>query len=120
MKKNFPIIALFVAAGLAVVPTTSIGASTTWTGATNSLWSNAGNWTAGVPSSMPASNFDVIMLGPGNTTNTADLFQYFLSSMQFPSGGPSFLIHIKNVTISGPVTNDSGLAQTLEVDPGHL
>ena len=120
MKKSFSIIAFFVAAGLAVLPTTSTGASTTWTGATNSLWSNAGNWTAGVPSSMPASNFDVIMLGPGNTTNTADFFHYFLSTLQFPGGAPSFTIHIKNVEITGAgITNDSGLTQTLFVDPGH-
>lgn len=95
-------------------------ASTTWTGAVNSLWSEPGNWTNGVPVTMPASNVDVIMLGPGNTTNITTTFHYFLSSMQFPGGAPSFLIHIQNVTISGPVTNDSGLTQTLFVDPGHL
>src|SRR5437868_11449113 len=95
-------------------------ASDTWTGAVSANWNNAGNWTAGVPATNPASSFDVIMLGPGHTTNTADTFHYFLSSLQFPSGAPSFLIHVKNVTISGPATNDSGLTQTLEVDPGHL
>ena len=120
MKKNFPIIAFFVAAAVAVLLATSARASTTWTGASSANWSDPGNWTNGVPVTMPASNVDVIMLGPGNTTNTANTFQYFLSSLQFPSGAPSFLIHIKNVTINGPVTNDSGLTQTLFVDPGHL
>jgi autotransporter-associated beta strand protein len=94
-------------------------AQTTWTGAVNSLWSVDGNWTNGSPHTNPATNIDVIMLGPGNTENTAELFQYFLSSLQFPAGAPSFTIHIKRVTISGLVTNDSGLTQTLFVDPGH-
>jgi hypothetical protein len=65
-------------------------------------------------------NEDVIMQGPRRPENTADTFHYFLNSVQFPSGAPSFTVHIKNVTIFGSVINESGVAQTLFVDPGHL
>jgi outer membrane autotransporter protein len=119
MKRRINILRFAATAVTVLLGISANAASTTWTGATNSLWSNDGNWTNGSPHSNPATGFDVIMLGPGNTENTADLFQYFLDSLQFPSGAPSFTIHIKNVTISGPVTNDSGLTQTLFVDPGH-
>jgi len=94
---------------------------TTWTGLSSDRWSDPGNWTAGVPVTTPASDVDVRILGPGHTTNTADLFHYFLFGLTFPSGAPSFTIHIKNVSIDGVfgVTNDSGVTQTLEVDAGH-
>ena len=105
---------------LVLINFSALGSDTSWTGASSASWSDPGNWTAGVPSSNPATNFDVIMLGPGHTTNTADFWNYYLSSLQFPAGAPSFLIHIKNVSIgNGGVTNDSGRQQTLEVDAGH-
>ena len=111
---------LAIALGCTLLGNVSAWAQTTWTGASNANWSNPNNWTAGVPASTPAANFDVIMLGPGNTTNTAEHFAYYLNTLQFPSGAPSFLIHLKNVTLTGPgITNDSGVIQTLEVDTGH-
>jgi autotransporter-associated beta strand protein len=114
---------LAIALGCALVGNVSASAQTTWTGAgSNALWSNPANWTAGVPASNNNPTFmsDVIMLGPGKTTNTADFWPYTLNTLQFPSGAPSFLIHIKNVTLTGPgITNASGVLQTLEVDAGR-
>jgi autotransporter-associated beta strand repeat len=111
---------LFASAFLFVFLSFSAFASDTWTGASSDRWADPGNWTGGVPATNPATNFDVIMLGPGHTTNTADVFHYFLNTLQFPSGAPSFLIHIKNVSIgNGGITNDSGHQQTLDVAAGH-
>jgi autotransporter-associated beta strand protein len=112
---------LLLAAALvsALLGSVSVLASDTWTGAASANWSDPGNWSTGtVPYSL-GSSFDVIMAGPGHTTNTASVFHYDLSSLQFAGGAPSFTIHIKNVNIGGAVTNDSGLTQTLEVDAGH-
>src|SRR5438270_10780918 len=52
---------LAIALGCTLLGNVSAWAQTTWTGASNANWSNPNNWTAGVPASTPAANFDVIM-----------------------------------------------------------
>jgi autotransporter-associated beta strand protein len=104
-------------------------AADTWTGAgPNPIWTSALNWSTGAP---PVVGDDVIMLGPGNTNNTANVGGAFptwtLNILQFASQAPSFTIHIKGrdvvpgpgMTITGGVINFSVHNQFLEVDPGN-
>jgi autotransporter-associated beta strand protein len=104
-------------------------ASDTWTGAgSTSNWTNGSNWSTSAP---PVMGDTVIMLGPGNTDNTANVGGAFptwtLDILQFASQAPSFTIHIKGrdgalapgMTITGGVINFSAEKQFLEVDPGN-
>src|SRR5437667_12250556 len=82
-------------------------ASDTWTGAFDDSWADQRNWSTG---SLPVQNDDVIMLGPGNTTNTTDGDVWHLNTLQFPTGAPSFLIHIDSLMLisgAGGIINDS-------------
>jgi autotransporter-associated beta strand protein len=118
-------LAMTAALACATLGNVSVLASDTWTGAgPGDIWSSALNWSTGAP---PVVNDDVIMLGPGHTTNFANIGGPFptwtLNTLQFPSGAPAFDIHIISMTITGGpgagVINDSGVTQTLDVDPGN-
>jgi autotransporter-associated beta strand protein len=104
-------------------------ATDTWTGAgPNPIWTSALNWSTGAP---PVVGDNVIMLGPGNTNNTANVGGAFptwtLDILQFANTAPSFTIHIRGkdaadgpgMTITGGVINFSANKQYLEVDPGN-
>src|SRR5437667_4475435 len=104
-------------------------ASDTWTGAgPNPIWTSGLNWSTGAP---PVVGDTVIMLGPGNTNNTANVGGLFptwtLDILEFASQAPSFTIHIKGqdrvvapgMTITGGVINFSAHTHFLEVDPGN-
>ena len=104
-------------------------ADDTWTGAgPNPIWTSAFNWSTDAP---PGVGDNVIMLGPGNTDNTANVGGAFptwtLGVLGFAAPAPSFTIHIRGqdgavapgMTISGGVINFSVNNQFLEVDPGN-
>jgi autotransporter-associated beta strand protein len=104
-------------------------ATDTWTGnGSTPNWTNPSNWSTGAS---PVAGDTVIMLGPGNTNNTANVGGVFptwtLNILQFASQAPSFTIHIKGrdaaagpgMTITGGVINFSAQTQFLEVDPGN-
>jgi len=101
----------------------------TWTGAgPNPIWTSALNWSTGAP---PGVGDNVIMLGPGNTDNTANVGGSFptwtLTVLGFAAPAPSFTIHIRGqdgvvapgMTLSGGVINFSVNNQFLAVDPGN-
>lgn len=122
---SIALILVFSAAG----GSPSSAADDTWTGAgPNPIWTSALNWSTGAP---PGVGDNVIMLGPGNTANTANVGGAFptwtLNVLGFAATAPSFTIHIRGqdvvvapgMTLSGGVINFSGTNQFLEVDPGN-
>src|SRR5437588_571703 len=122
---SIALILVFSAAGASPL----CAADDTWTGAgPNPIWTSALNWSTGAP---PGVGDTVIMLGPGNTDNTANVGGAFpawtLNVLGFAAQAPSFTIHIRGqdrvvapgMTISGGVFNFSGNKQFLEVDPGN-
>ena len=104
------------------LPTIPGFGSDTWTGGTASpSWAVGGNWSTGA---VPVNGDDVIMLGPGNTTNKTDI-TFYLNSVQFPSGGPIFHIQVTSAisiggSLGGGVSNNTGAAQFFDVLAKHV
>src|SRR5262249_45872033 len=97
-------------------PTIPGFASDTWIGNTTLSWSTGANWSTGA---IPVNGDDVIMLGPGNTTNKTDI-TFYLNTVQFPSGAPNFHIQVTSaIHIGGDVINNSGVAQFFDVEAKH-
>lgn len=96
----------------------SLPAQTLWTnGAGNSLWSDAGNWSAGVPNSasatqistQPTDDFIGIDVGAGNVTVASLTFNNTLTAPV------SILTIVDQLTVGGNIANLSGFGHTLNL-----
>lgn len=107
---------------LAAIATSWAGGNTiTWTGnsASTSVWSDAGNWSPGIP----ANGDDVLFIGNFKMTPTDDIPSLSLTQLIFPANAfRDFVIHVSpggTLAFSGAGTqNNSAFTQTFNVDAG--
>jgi autotransporter-associated beta strand protein len=79
----------------------------TWTGASSALWSDAGNWTAGIPKNGEDLIFPSVA---ANFANTNDLHGLSLHGIRFTGGG--YTVGGQGVTVTGGVETAAGLSGT--------
>lgn len=96
-------------------------ATTIWTGGgASDLWSDAGNWSAGVP----VNGDDLVFGASGRALNFDDLLSLTIGGLTFSSGAPTYQLSILGggavsplLSITGAgISNASGIMQNLRVE----
>ncbi|MGH9369861.1 MAG: hypothetical protein ACRD3M_19590, partial [Thermoanaerobaculia bacterium] len=93
--------AAFVLAAL-FLPERASGVATTWTGATSTVWTTAGNWTAGVPGAADTATIPNTVNDPVITTSVT------IAGLTIDSGG---VLTVDGSLTTGSFTLNSGTLQ---------
>src|ERR1051325_11731887 len=74
----------------------------TWTGASSNAWSDANNWTNGVPVAGDSAIFSSLAPGASTTPTIGPGEIVDLSSLVFPAGAPAYQLNVAAGTPDSP------------------
>src|SRR4051812_26804043 len=107
---------MFAVAPAAALMTSGAQAATdTWSGTAGVNWNTVGSWTTTNVGGVPVAGDTLLYSGVSNLTSNNDFVGLSLGGMTFASGAGSFTLTGNAVALTGALTVNSGLTETVNL-----